>query len=250
MPLPLSDLIDPHLGSMLMDAAGEPRFGPHLLATAQAIDRVTEVFGYRLSPSGRPEALVSCSEYGDVEHRAGAYVARFYRNDPAIWARRGGVDGGFSERVDAREIAIRDYRAICFERPRFADKVSFGWRSAGEEIVVSFYRDRAGELGDPDRLRGLANIALTGLVRAARRLPARAHDDDIVARLERGVAAAAPGLSRREREVCARTLAGRSAAQTAADLGIGAATVLTYRQRAYGKLGLNRANDLLSALIR
>ena len=52
-----------------------------------------------------------------------------------------------------------------------------------------------------------------------------------------------------ERAVCARTLAGRTAREIGAELGLGVGTVLTYRQRAYQKLGVSRSNELLAAVM-
>mgnify|MGYP003559480811 CR=1 FL=1 len=56
-------------------------------------------------------------------------------------------------------------------------------------------------------------------------------------------------LSAREREVGARSLTGQTARQIAGELGLGAGTVLTYRQRAYAKTGSNKASDLLAAVM-
>lgn len=53
------------------------------------------------------------------------------------------------------------------------------------------------------------------------------------------------GLSRREREVCARILHGMSSCVIADDLGIGKESVMTYRKRAYGRLGIASQRELL-----
>jgi len=42
---------------------------------------------------------------------------------------------------------------------------------------------------------------------------------------------------------------GRTAREIGEELGIGIGTVLTYRQRAYQKLGMSRASNLLSAIM-
>lgn len=53
------------------------------------------------------------------------------------------------------------------------------------------------------------------------------------------------GLSRREREVCARILHGMSSCVIADDLGIGKESVMTYRKRAYCRLGITSQRELL-----
>ncbi len=240
------EILDPRLGDALIEAAGQSRFDSLLLETAQQFACVTEIFGYRRTPDGKPQPLLSSSEHGDAEQRAREYVSRFYRNDPALWARRRVASGGFTEHVHASDIALRDYRSICFDRPRLADKLCYGWRDAGEEFVLSFYRARGGELGSLGLLAGLANVALTALVRVARATPDKMEAaDSTVERLEDRLLMHFPALSGRERQICARTLVGRTARLIGTELGLTLGTVLTYRQRAYGKLGVSSVNELL-----
>jgi DNA-binding CsgD family transcriptional regulator len=52
-------------------------------------------------------------------------------------------------------------------------------------------------------------------------------------------------LSRREGEVCARILYGLSSCGIALDLGIGKESVMTYRKRAYQRLGIGSQRELL-----
>lgn len=55
----------------------------------------------------------------------------------------------------------------------------------------------------------------------------------------------ATDLSRREGEVCARILYGLSSCGIALDLGIGKESVMTYRKRAYQRLGIGSQRELL-----
>ena len=71
----------------------------------------------------------------------------------------------------------------------------------------------------------------------------------MLAEVTQRLASAHPALTAREREVCARSLTGQTARQIAGELGLGAGTVLTYRQRAYAKTGSNKASDLLAAVM-
>jgi DNA-binding CsgD family transcriptional regulator len=58
--------------------------------------------------------------------------------------------------------------------------------------------------------------------------------------------AALAGLPRREREVCQRLLRGWTYDGIAADLGISAGTVKTYRNRAFERMGLHHRNELFA----
>ena len=52
------------------------------------------------------------------------------------------------------------------------------------------------------------------------------------------------GLTARELDVGARSLAGMTAEGTALDLNIKASSVITYRKRAYGRLGISTLYEL------
>lgn len=111
-------------------------------------------------------------------------------------------------------------------------------------MVLSFYRRRAGDHA-LQRLAGLANLGLTALARSVPDMAGAAS----IGRIDARIAAVYPQLTRRERQVCVRTLAGWSARAIAATLGIGPASVLTYRQRAYRRLGFSCAADFLGVFV-
>mgnify|MGYP000432101129 FL=1 len=96
------------------------------------------------------------------------------------------------------------------------------------------------------QLGALAQVAITGLTRLLQR-PAAGRP--LLDEVERRLAETHAVLTPRERQVCARTLIGRTARDIGQELGLGTGTVLTYRQRAYQKLGLSRASDLLAAVM-
>lgn len=237
-------LLDPDIGAALIDAVGTPVFGARMLDAAQSVAGVDEIFAYHVRDGERPIALSSISERGDHDRRARHYAERFYHHDPVVHARQRTAAGrGFVACVRAAEIGLRDYRAICFEQPRFADKLCFGWRGAGRAIVLSFYRRRDSE--GTAALAALANVGLTALARQA--VPT--SEFSLVERLETRIARAFPVLTLRERQVAARTVAGWTAERTADALDIRPSSVLTYRQRAYQRLGFSGAADFLPAIL-
>jgi FixJ family two-component response regulator len=98
-------------------------------------------------------------------------------------------------------------------------------------------------LSEEQGLTPLANLALSILAGAARR------PKPLVERLEQKLTHRFPQLTARERQVCARTIAGWTAERTASDLGIRTSSVLTYRQRAYRRLAFGSAHDFLEPLL-
>ena len=236
-------LIDPDRAAGLFDARDGKLFAERLLAIAHYLAGVEELFAYR-TDGGPPEILASSSDLAQVEERARAYQKRFHASDPVAEAWRATPPGqGFMVRVAAEAIALPAYRRLCFDQPHFAEKICFGWCWPDHALVVSFYQRRITPEPNMPQLGALAQLAITGLRRLAR--PAAPVRDELRGRL----AEAYPGLSTRECEVCARTLAGETADGIAADLGLGRSTVLTYRQRTYRKLGFSKANELLAAVM-
>ena len=241
----LSGLIDPDRAGALMEARDGGLFAERLLDLAQSVAGVDELFACRVV-GDVPQTLASGSDLDDASDRAHAYSSRFHRSDPAQDARRAAHPGsGFACRIPADAIVLSPYRKLCFEKPRFAEKICFGWRFREDCLMVTFYHRRSGEHVDMAQLGGLAQLAITGL----RQITAAPTDADIVPRIERRLADAHPVLTPRERAVCARSMAGHPARAIAEDLRIAQSSVLTYRQRAYLKLGVSRSADLLAAVM-
>lgn len=236
-------LIDPDLAAGLIEARDPGLFATRLLEVAHSATGVEELFAYRIG-EGALQVLASTSDLGDVAERAGAYARRFHRSDPAIAVRQAAaVNTGFVCRIRADTIKLGEYRKLCFERPRFTEKICFGWRKPDHDLVVTFYQRHDEVEPDMAQLGALAQLAITGLTRLA------PNPVPLLDRVRRRLALTHPTLTAREREVCARTLVGETARQIGEDLSLGIGTVLTYRQRAYQKLGMNKSNDLLAAVM-
>ena len=239
---------DADLGGALLEIAETPAFAESFLATAQRFSEVSEIFAYSLVEGSAPQPLLSSSEVGGCGERAGIYARSFYHHDPVAWIRRTTPVGhGFVKRVASDEIASSDYRVICFDRPQFAEKLCFGWHGRTHSIVLSFYNRSPAATATPC-LAGLANIGLSVLAARLKHVPVTTPPD-VVTRLETHLEQNFPELTPRERAVCARTQAGWSAKKIARDLGICAATVLTYRQRAYQRFCFSSAHDFLDRML-
>lgn len=233
-------------GARLIEAVGTPEFGSALLEIAQSICAVDELFGYQVGDDGEPRVIVSSGKLPGLEARVAEYVHRFYRHDPAVLEiRQIPVGDSFVQRIGLGSIMQHDYRRLCFDGPGFAEKLSFGWRGAGYLLVLSFYRRDASDEEMLNRLASLANLTLAVMVRHH----APIKRENVVAVCERRIRRSFPELSERERQVCARTIAGHTAGAIAREFGTSTGTVLTYRRRAYQKLGFNQASDFLPRLI-
>lgn len=244
-----SVLLDPDMIGSLAMAVGTPEFAAGILDAADRVGGADEIFGYRISSEAAiPEVMISSSMLPDAPLRVSLYRQHFHRFDPFLSGRPiAGVGTGIVGRVRADEIVNRNYRAHCFDTPRFKSKSCFAWRREHDVFVLNFYHRHDLEILHSPRFTALGSLGLSMLMLDHKKRAARA--DPLFTRLEQALRAAFPALSLRERQVCGRTLAGWSAKRIADDLRIAPNTVLTYRKRAYDRTGIARAAELLDGII-
>jgi DNA-binding CsgD family transcriptional regulator len=205
---------------------------------------------YLYEAAGREE---SCLRYHDCEPAVAAlfprYDSYFRRFDPISEAYRAAPRTGdiVMQRVRPSEIGSADFRRRFFDDAGIIERVSIIQRGASAWRAINLARHRSdGYFTDAelDNIIGLAGLALPLLMLDRDFLRQEPPCD--VRELEARFAALFPELPRREREVCARAARGMSVEATALDLAIGAATVLTYRRRAYCRLQVSSPIELCS----
>ncbi|MEQ8348741.1 MAG: LuxR C-terminal-related transcriptional regulator [Sneathiellaceae bacterium] len=140
------------------------------------------------------------------------------------------------------------YRRDCYDRTGIADRLSLVRARGRDRLALSLYRSRrAGPFDEGQRAAAAGTFPL--LLEAVDRhlaglpLPEAAPAATQAERLRRRY----PELSPRECAVAARVLAGLSAAQIAAELGIAESTVVTHRKRAYARIGVAGMKALFRA---
>lgn len=143
------------------------------------------------------------------------------------------------QRLRPADITSSTFRRTFFEETGIIERISVvqrgadGWRGLN---VARHARQGYCSDGELEAVAGLARLALPMLPLAR---PGIAPAGGLtVAMLEERFAACHPGLTLRERQVCARAAAGLSVAACAQELGIAGTSVVTYRQRAYRRLGV------------
>ncbi len=185
-----------------------------------------------------------------------AYLERFHAQDPnrgAFAARP--QPGAQVRRLRREQVPGADYRHYCYDAARLVDRLSVLCGEAGGWYALNLYRGRergAFSESESARLHGQAAL-LAALCVKHDRLRLERTDDAAPAGVEACAARLAPlqrGLSRRELAVAARVLAGMTSEGIALDLGIGLQSVLTYRKRAYAKLGVAGQRQLFALALR
>ncbi|WP_212699242.1 helix-turn-helix transcriptional regulator [Thalassovita aquimarina] len=128
-----------------------------------------------------------------------------------------------------------DYRRIFFDEPGLKAKTTLIAVGDHLRLFVSLYQSEGTETYcDADLARLAGRLALMHFERLS----------------EDGSPPPLAVLSERERAVCLGVLSGQKAEAIAADLGIAASTVITYRKRAYAKLGITSRAGLFAICAR
>jgi DNA-binding CsgD family transcriptional regulator len=198
----------------------------------EATERDTSTLRYfRCEPELVPLFPIYSRAYRAIDPICAAYAAAPLNSDVAV------------QRIRPADIGVADFRRRFFDEPGIVERVSVVQRGPGGWHGMNVARHRSDGAfadGEIDALVGLAWLALPMLaVNRARTPPS-------VAEFERRFGCRAPDLTTRERQVCARAAIGMSIEATAIDLQVARTTVLTYRQRAYRRLGVTSPYELAS----
>ncbi|MBL8502526.1 MAG: helix-turn-helix transcriptional regulator [Rhodocyclaceae bacterium] len=185
-----------------------------------------------------------------------AYLEQFHAQDPnrGVFAARP-QPGAQVRRLRREQVPGADYRHYCYDAARLVDRLSVLCGDGGGGYALNLYRGRergAFAEGEAARLHGQASL-LAALCVKHDRLCLERGDDAAAQGIDGHAARLAHlqrGLSRRELAVAARVLAGMTSEGIALDLGIGLQSVLTYRKRAYAKLGVSGQRQLFALALR
>ncbi len=240
------------LGEAIL-SLGEPEFAQALLRAMEptvpldhlAIVTFDQALAAHLVGAASRQSGNPALEAGRLYERA-----RFYRHDPG--ARQLTAGGPVLSHLRASDIADRQYRREIYDRYQLRERLSLVDRVRDRWIMLNLYRGRGSDsFGERDiaGVRESAPVLLglagkhTDLTAATALHSGRAESirylDDLLARIE-------PRLTPREREVCARALAGQTVQGIASELGVRPPTVATLRRRAYEKLNISSLNELFA----
>lgn len=178
-----------------------------------------------------------------------AYSQCYKRLDPigALYGAAQSTGDLVVQRVRPADIGSTGFRRQFFDEPGIVERLSVfhrhetGWRG----LNLARHSSQGAFTGQElDAVAGLARLALPMLSLARRSVPRRGVLT--AAQLEDRFARRCPSLTARERQVCARAVLGMSVEATAIGLGIARTSVLTFRRRAYRRLGATSATELFA----
>lgn len=236
----------------LIDSIGTPNMDFAMLSAVNVLVPVEEISGYLVDTSLNP--FGSYGRRADSLQRAKSYALHHHKQDPLIQELRTQHSPGLMlVRVDqASRIQDTWLRWNHFDEPGFRSRVSFVRTNPNGWSMINFFLTC--ETPDDRTLSELMRFSVAAFPVARRhfQLPDWELQNpglNSAARLETKLAEHFPTLTPRERSVCAFTMLGRNSREIAMQFNITPATVLTYRRRAYERLGISSAAQLLGHLI-
>jgi DNA-binding CsgD family transcriptional regulator len=207
---------------------------------------------YRLRADQPPtvHAAGSCGVRDGTGEAWRDYRAGLYRRDETFAAAREQVQGGQAVLTHwhARELPPA-HRQQIYLRHGLRERLSIVQGDAqGGVLAINLYRHQ--------EQVSFSDAAIDAMRLAARPLLACvAQHLALASRAAAGTVPAEPAaplldaLTPREREVCTRLLKGWTHEGIAADLQLSAATVKTYRDRAFRRLGIHHRNELFALVL-
>jgi DNA-binding CsgD family transcriptional regulator len=236
-------------------AIGRPDFPKALLGTLRRVADVGHCMVFSFVGERATRCLLDVGNIPIGADLGAAYSEHFHRADPdrdAIFHAQPSVEPILLPTF-ARRMYSDNYRKIFFEDSNIVDKFATAIWVGDTCFYVNFYRIISQGRFTASELRRLSGIAPAVSAAVARHFQ---HDGapsgDPACKLKSLFATSAPlaGLTGREQEVCLRILSGFSSEAISADLGISLHSTLTYRKRAYDKLGISAQNELFAIVLR
>jgi DNA-binding CsgD family transcriptional regulator len=212
------------------------------------------LFRYRSNDSVKCIATASRTFEAAAGRNVDFFLRRCYRFDPSLIAfKQQHTDRSCMIKMAISDIDDRQYRH-CFEVTSVRERLSFFALDGADLLQLCIYRaaSHTFSAAEMNLFATLARLITTTTLKhetlwnSTLASPGTLDIDALEGRFDD----LAMGLSQRERQVCARAVMGRTIEETAGDLSIRKTSVITYRQRAYQKLGVSRQSDLLAIVCR
>ncbi len=200
-----------------------------------------------------------CIDKSRVASRLGRHGLKLYCDDE-YWRRDPGLYAGLQQlevakislvRIDIPSLTDVAFRYNIYQRAHIRERILLCTGSVGAAVALSILRqDSTGVFSSEEmsRLCAEAETIMSLILKhldIVKRESAMGTALSSLSTIIRSLATLPVELSTRETDVCARILYGMSAGEIAASLGIGLASIVTYRKRAYQKLNVTTQRELL-----
>jgi len=239
----------------LIGKIGAPNFEPSFFKIMRDATACEHLTAFASSPATAPRLLCAVNRGATPVARivAEKYLKHYWNHDPAnrVCTRNVSRSSEIAVRVFSDDISHDAYRHDCYSAVDLVDRFSIIRHHGTETIRLNLYRSaRRGRFGVTDFTPVLESAAIMFALLAKhdahRSFGGGGSDAAVLARRLRQVM---PQMTRRESDVCVGIMQGKSSEAIALALGISINTVLTYRKRAYARLGISSHNELMRLVL-
>lgn len=233
----------------LTQAIGTPSFGEaslRFLAQSVLVDTVI-LFEMRNGKAERT-AFASTRSAKKVDRTSSLYATHFSHLDPNAALVQSLEDQRFlASRLRECDVEDSGYRNVCYLQSGVVDRFSIISGSLKSWWALNLYREKSSGRFTDDEIERLNTVtAFAGAAASKHVLIQRICQPAPIRDYVDRALEARTDLTRRERQVCCEIIKGKTAREIAADLGIGITSVITFRRRAYLKLGIRKHHQLLA----
>lgn len=232
-------------------AIGRPDFPNILIDTLRRQAGVGHCMVFALTRAGAARCLLDAGNIPIGSDLGAAYAGQFHESDPnrdALFEAETSAPimlPAFAPRMyDAR------YRKIFFHDSGIVDKCATAIWAGDTCFYVNFYRITSqGRFRDAERarLQAIAPAIGASVARHFQQSATATPDQNLAALF--ATRAPLASLTPREQEVCRHILSGFSSEAISQALGISLHSTLTYRKRAYERLGISSQNELFAIVL-
>ena len=239
----------------LIEVVGTPKFEPEMFRLVNSAIDCEHLTAFAVSDKMSPAILFAANAgmLPVAKTVAQKYVSMYWHLDPAngIEADHDEEFGDVAFSTLPDDISDGSYRRDCYTSVRLRDRFTVMRKRDGETIRMNFYRGaRSGrfEAAAIECIMNSSDLLISLLTKhAAQTAP---ESDKLAPKLcQDRLRLLEPTMPRRETEVCAAITLGMTSEAIALELGISVNTVLTYRKRAYARLGISCQNELLRLVL-
>lgn len=238
----------------LIELVGTPKFEGEVFQAASEATRCEHLTAFAARSSSHPRVLYAANAGPSpiAKKVARKYLDNYWALDPArrLDEARPNRQGTIAVRIVSNDIADGAYRDECYTSVKLIDRFTVIQRRNHETVCLNFYRGvRSGPFGgsDIDRIVNTADLLISLIMKQEISLPDR--DEGKASTFVERLCLLNPSLPPREAEVCGAIATGMTSEAIALTLGISINTVLTYRKRAYLRLGVSSQNELLRLVL-
>jgi len=236
-------------------ATGDPTFPDRLLAFLRGLAGTDLCSAFAVGHDGALRYLFAAGRHPDIpdfaETASLAYASGYWQRDRTTRRALAGLGGGVHLIRQAwNGITDPDYRRACYERGGIVERLTL-YAGGEPAIVASAYRSRASGHSSPAEIEALEKAAGIVMALVARHVAAsRDTGQPAVHDVSHRLLACQHTLSAREASVAAALSLGRTQKEIAQATGVALSSVVTYRRRAYRKLGVSDRHEVADLLRR